>query len=81
MLNGHPHITRMRISESYRQGRARQTLIVETPLNRASHEADYKALEDYLQLLAGSEFMEFDSYIIRQTNAADSPPLRQRDVA
>lgn len=70
MLSGHPHIEKLRISESLLQGRLLRRLVVDTnlsmpPSGRIEENKDLYALHNYLETLAINDFADFDEIEIR----------------
>jgi hypothetical protein len=70
MLSGHPHITNLRISESFLHGRISRRLVVDTDLampssGRIEENKKLLALHNYLEEIAINDFADFDEVEIR----------------
>lgn len=70
MLSGHPHITNLRVSESFLQGRVMRRLVVDTDLSmprsgRIEENDKLLALHNYLEEIALHDFADFDEVEIR----------------
>jgi len=70
MLSGHPHITNLRVSESFLQGRMLRRLVVDTDLvmpssGRLEENEKLLDLHNYLDQIAQHDFADFDEVEIR----------------
>jgi hypothetical protein len=70
MLSHHPHITHLRVSESFFQGRMLRRLVVDTDLSmpdsgRLEDNDKLLALHNYLEEIALHDFADFDEVEIR----------------
>lgn len=70
MLSGHPHITNLRVSESYQHGRVSRRLVVDTDLfmprsGRIEENEKLLDLHNYLEGIAMHDFADFDEVEIR----------------
>lgn len=76
MLSGHPHITNLRVSESYLHGRVSRRLVVDTDLamptsGRIEENGKLLDLHNYLEGIALHDFADFDEVEIRARRDAD----------
>lgn len=70
MLSGHPHITHLRVSESFLHGRLSRRLVVDTDLamprsGRIEENEKLLALHNQLEEIALHDFADFDEVEIR----------------
>jgi hypothetical protein len=76
MLSGHPHITNLRVSESYLHGHVSRRLVVDTdlampPSGRIEDNEQLLDLHNYLETIALNDFADFDEVEIRARREAD----------
>lgn len=78
MLSGHPHITNIRISETFFNDRPLRRLVVDTDLampesGRIEENTPLLDLHNYLEQMAMHDFADFDEVQIRTAGSDDAP--------
>lgn len=86
MLSAHPHITGIRVSETFLNNRVRRRLVVDTDLKmpvsgRIEENIKLLDLHNYLESIAAHDFADFDEVEIRTPRLHSMPPIAGESVA